>query len=170
MGPMAYGILLPRGRNQTHIPYIGRILNHCYHQEVPIFILMVDFKVNKGHILVIHYFELAWMCKKEESRMSTRLQSEKLKIQFTSVSCVRLFVTPWDCSMPGLPVQHQLLELTQTHVHWARDAIQPPHPLSPPSPPSLNLSQHQGLFKWVSFCIRWPKYWSFSFNISPPNE
>ena len=55
-----------------------------------------------------------------------------------------------DCSMPGLPVHHQLLEFTQTHVHWVNDAIQPFHPLSSPSPPTFNLSQCQGLFKWVS--------------------
>ena len=57
---------------------------------------------------------------------------------------------PTDCSTPSLPVHHQLLELTQTHVHWVSDAIQPSHPLSSPSPPALNLSQHQGLFQWVS--------------------
>ena len=55
-----------------------------------------------------------------------------------------------DCSTPGLSVHHQLLELTHTHVHWIGDAIQPSHPLSSPSPPACNLSQHQGLFKWVS--------------------
>ena len=55
-----------------------------------------------------------------------------------------------DCSMPGLPVHHQLLELTQTHVHRVGDAIQPSHPLLSPSPPALNLSHHQGLFQWVS--------------------
>ena len=55
-----------------------------------------------------------------------------------------------DCSTPGFPVHHQLLELTQTHVHWVSDAIQPSHPLSSPSPPTLNLSQHWGLFQWVS--------------------
>ena len=55
-----------------------------------------------------------------------------------------------NCSMPGLPVHHQLLESTQTHVHWVGDAIQPSHPLSSPSPPALNLSQRQGLFQWVS--------------------
>ena len=55
-----------------------------------------------------------------------------------------------DCSTPGFPVNHQLPELTQTHVHRVGDAIQPSHPLSSPSPPALNLSQHQGLFKWVS--------------------
>ena len=55
-----------------------------------------------------------------------------------------------DCSTPGFPVYHQLLELAQTHVHWVGDAIQPSHPLSSPSPPAFNLSQHQGLFQWVS--------------------
>ena len=55
-----------------------------------------------------------------------------------------------DYSMPGLPVRHQLLEFTQTHVHWVSDAIRPSHPLSSPSPPAFSLSQHQGLFKWVS--------------------
>ena len=141
-----------------------------------------------------------------------------------------------NCSTPGLPVHHQLLESTQTHVHQVDDAIQSSHPLSSPSPPALNLSQHQGLFQWVSSLhqvakvlecqlqhqsfqwtprtdllqdglvgppcsrrdpqessptpqfktkasilwhqglfnesvhIRWPKYWSFSFSISPSNE
>ena len=56
---------------------------------------------------------------------------------------------PMDCSTPGLPVHHQLLELAQTHVHWVGDAIQPPHPLSPPSLPTFNLSQHQGFFQWA---------------------
>ena len=78
---------------------------------------------------------------------------------------------PMNCSTPGLPVHHQLPESTQTHVHWVGDAIWPSHPLSSPSPPALNLSQHQGLFKWVSSSHqKWPKYWSFNFNISPSNE
>ena len=72
-------------------------------------------------------------------------------VQFSSVtqSCPTLW-DPMDCSMPGLPVHHQLLESNQTHVHWVCDAIQPSHSLLSPSPPALNLSQHQGLFKWVS--------------------
>ena len=57
---------------------------------------------------------------------------------------------PMNCSMPGLPSHHWLPEPTQTHVHWVGDAIQPSHPLWSPSPPGLNLSQHQGLLKWVS--------------------
>ena len=57
---------------------------------------------------------------------------------------------PMDCSTPGFPVLHCLPELAQTHVHWAGDTIQPSHPLSSPSPPAFNLSQHQGLIQWVS--------------------
>ena len=72
-------------------------------------------------------------------------------VQFSSVaqSCPTL-CDPVDCSTPGLPVHHQLPKLAQTHVHWVSDAIQPSHPLSSPSPPTFNLSQHQGLFKWIS--------------------
>ena len=73
-------------------------------------------------------------------------------------------------SRPGLPVHHQLPELTQTHVHRVSDAIQPSPPLSSPSPPAPNPSQHQGLFQRVNFSMRWPKYWSFSLSISPSNE
>ena len=61
-----------------------------------------------------------------------------------SLSHVRLFATPMDCSMPGLLVHHQLPEFTHIHVHWVHDAIQPSHPLLHPSPPAFNLSQHQG--------------------------
>ena len=55
-----------------------------------------------------------------------------------------------DCSTLGFPVHHQLPEIAQTHVHWVSDVIQPSHPLSSPSPPAFNLSQHQGLFQWVN--------------------
>ena len=78
-------------------------------------------------------------------------EARKLQIQFSSVtqSCPTL-CDPMDCSTPGLPVYHQLPEFTQTHVHRVNDAIQPDHPLLSPSPPAFNLSQHQGLFKWIS--------------------
>ena len=90
---------------------------------------------------------------------------------FSSVaqSCLTL-CHPMDCSMPGLPAHCQLPEFTQTHVHWVGDAIQPSHPLLSPSPPAFNISQHHGLFQLVNLRIRWPKYWSFSFSISPSNE
>ena len=74
----------------------------------------------------------------------------KGKVKVKSLSRVLLFVTPMDCSTPGLPIHHQLPELTQNHVYWVGDAIQLFHPLSSPSPPAFNLFQHQGLFKWVS--------------------
>ena len=72
-------------------------------------------------------------------------------VQFTSVtqSCLTL-CNPINCSMPGVPVHHQLLEFTQTQVQRVSDAIQPSHPLSSPSPPAPNLSQHQSLFQWVN--------------------
>ena len=77
---------------------------------------------------------------------------------------------PMDCSTPGFPVHHQHAEITQTHDHQVSDAIQPSHPLSCPSPPpTSNLSQHQDLFQTV-LVLRWPKYWNFSFGISPSNE
>ena len=74
-----------------------------------------------------------------------------ISVQCTSVtpSCPAL-CDPMDCSMAGFPVHHQLLEFTQTHVHWVGDAIQQSRPLSSPSPPAFNLSQHQGLFQWIS--------------------
>ena len=74
-----------------------------------------------------------------------------VSVQFSSVaqSCPTLW-DPMNRSMPGLPVHHQLQEFTQTHVHWFSDTIWPSHPLLAPSPLAFNLSQHQGLFKWVS--------------------
>ena len=81
----------------------------------------------------------------------THTSLSQTSVQFISVaqSCLTL-CDPMDCSMPGLPVHHQLLKFTQTHVHWVGDAIQPSHPLLSPSPPAFSLYQHQGLFQWVS--------------------
>ena len=91
--------------------------------------------------------------------------------QFSSVaqSCPTL-CDPMDCSTPGLPVHHQLPEFIQTNFHWISDAIQPSHPLSSPSPPTFNLSQHQRLFQWVNSLLQVATYWSFSCTISPFNE
>ena len=77
---------------------------------------------------------------------------------------------PMNRSMLGLPVHHQFPEFTQTHAHWVDDAIQPSHPLSsllllPPIPPTIRVSSNESTLH-----IRWPKYWSFSFSISPSNE
>ena len=93
------------------------------------------------------------------------------KVSFSSVAqlCPTLCY-PMNRSMPGLPVHHQIPESTQTHVHWVGDAIQISHSLSSPSPPALNLSNIRVFSNESALCIRWPKYWSFNFNISPSNE
>ena len=110
------------------------------------------------------------LCHKDSPRLKKKLESEitlislknirllsvifqeiKTVLQFSSVSqsCPPL-CDPMNHSTPGLPVHHQLPESTQTHVHWVSDAIQPSHPLSPPSPPAPNPSQNQGFFQWVN--------------------
>ena len=92
-------------------------------------------------------------------------------VQFSPVaqSCLTL-CNPMNHSMPGLPVHHQLPEITQAHVHWVSDAIQPSHPLSsllllPSIPPSIRVFSNES-----TLSMRWPKYWSFSFSISHSNE
>ena len=94
-----------------------------------------------------------------------------LSVEFSSVaqSCPTLY-DPMNRSTPGLPVHHQLPEFTQTHVHQVSDAIHPSHPLSSPSPPAPNPSQHQSIFQWVNTSHEVAKYWSFSFSFSPSNE
>ena len=84
-------------------------------------------------------------------------------VQF-SHSVVSDSCDPMNRSTPGLPVYHQLLDSTQTHVYWVGDAIQPSHPLSSPSPPALNPSQHQDLFKWVRSSRQVAKVLQFQFQ------
>ena len=97
--------------------------------------------------------------------------NEIYSVQFSSVtqSCLT-HCNPMDCSTPGFPVHHQLLELAQTHVHPVGDAIQPSHPLSSPSLlpsifPTIRVFSSESVLH-----IRWPKYWSFKFSISPSSE
>ena len=91
--------------------------------------------------------------------------------QFSSVtqSCLTL-CDPMDYSMTGLSVHHKLPEFTQTHVHQVGDAIQPSHPLSSPSPPTSIFPSIRVFSNESVLHIRWPKYWNFSFNISPSDE
>ena len=84
-------------------------------------------------------------------------------------SCLTL-CDSMDCSMPGSPVLHYLPEFAQIHVRWVGDAIQPSHPLLPPSPFAFNLSQHQSLSSESALHIKWSKNWSFSFSISPSSK
>ena len=91
-----------------------------------------------------------------------------LSVQF-SRSVVSL-CDPMNRSTPSLPVHHQLPESTQTHVHRVDDAIQPSHPLSSPSPPAPNPPSIRVFSNEPTLCMRWPKYWSFSFSIIPSKE
>ena len=131
----------------------------------PFFILAQDSSLNLKPANHIHHLSvrrpffpliISTSSKQDLSCLeSPNLSSIKMlilvSVQFSSVaqSCPTL-CDPMNCSMPGLPVHHQLPEFTQTHIHWVHDAIPPSHPLSSPSPPAFNLSQHQGLFKWIS--------------------
>ena len=81
--------------------------------------------------------------------LTPRETEELVQFSLVAQSCP-ILCNPMDCSVPGLPAHHQLQEFTQIHAHWVSDAIYPSHPLSFPSPPTFNLSQHQGLFQWVS--------------------
>ena len=90
---------------------------------------------------LIIYFSTNWVCSYTISTWETLSSVAQL--------CQTL-CDPMDCSTPGFPVLHYLLEFAQSRVHWVGDAIQPSHPLLPPSPPALSLFQHQGLFQWIS--------------------
>ena len=114
---------------------------------------------------------LLWIskCKKQTGDDNIPCQWESFWFSSVVQLCWTL-CNPMGCSVPGLPVHHQLLEPTQTHVHWVGDPIQPSHPLSsllfPPSIfPSIRVFSNESVLH-----IRWPKYWSFSFSISPSNE
>ena len=115
--------------------------------------------VPKSLWTLIAALKLKDICSLEEELWQTSVQFSH------SVLC-----NPMDCSTPGFPVHHQLPKFAQTHVHWVGDAIQPSHPLSSPSPPTFNLPQIRVFSIESVLHIRWPKYWSFSLNISPSNE
>ena len=89
------------------------------------------------------------------------------QIRSIAQSCLAL-CDPMNRSTPSFPVRHQHPEFTETQVHWAGDSIQLSHPLSSPSPPAPNPSQHQSFLSTI--CMRWSKYWSFSFSIIPSKE
>ena len=94
-----------------------------------------------------------------------------MSVQFSSVTqTCRTLYDPMGHRRPGFPVYHQLPELAQIHVHWVSDAIQPSHPQSSPSPPAFNLSQHQGLFQWISSSHQVAKVLELQLSISPSNE
>ena len=118
--------------------------SHCFQRELSVksFPAHTDLVMFSSHVQT--KWEPSWTQPPWLSVTSPSLQFSSV-IQLCPTLC-----NPMDCSMPGLLVHHQLPKLTQTHVHWAGDAIQPSHPLSSLFPPTFNLSQHHSLFKWVS--------------------
>ena len=105
----------------------------------------------RGWSLVKKNENFSQINKEQTKNKANFISRNKCWLQFSSVTqSYPTLCDPMNHSMPGFLVHHQLLESNQTHVQWVSDAIQPSHPLSSPSPPALNLSQHQGLFQWVS--------------------
>ena len=138
------------------IPGIQGWFNICETINV---IYLINKLKNKNHMIIDR-------CRKSFWQISTSIydkNSQQRGVEGTFLNIIKAIYDssvqllsrvrlcdPMNRSTPGLPVHHQLPGSTQTHVHWVGDAIQPSHPLLSPSPPALNLSQHQGLFKWVS--------------------
>ena len=112
--------------------------------------------VRRGFFFFLFFFPLCILQKQLMEQMEWRNSNDLTVLYSWKFCCCSVAQScptscdPVDCSMPGFPVLHYLPEFAQTHVHWVSDAIQPSHLLSSPSPSSFNLSQHQGLFKWVS--------------------
>ena len=137
----------------------GKVKNHIFNKHLRWF-------------LCLRTLPSCWVKKRFSRKCALDLQQQPHlgahSVSSVTQSCLTL-CDPMDCSMLGFPVHHQFPELAQTHVHRVGDAIQPSHPLLSPSP-AFNLSQHQDVFQWASSSHQWPKYWSFSFSISPFNE
>ena len=109
--------------------------------------------------------------RKMSKRTKRHFSKEDIRVRSVQLLYMCLILcNPMDCSTPGFPVHHQLPELDQTCVHWVSDAIQPSYPLSSPSSPTFIFSSIRVFPNESLLPIRWPKYWSFSFNISPSNE
>ena len=155
--------VLARGRCTSHIFVTGGVCGFVWVR------LCCTKEVSQGKKLLYPNYEAVKLLtfKMLEMTISYNFSS----VQFSSVAqlCLTL-CDPMDYSTPDLPVPHQLPKFIQTHAHWVGDAVQPSHPLSSPSPPALNLSQHHGLFKWVSSSHRVAKVLEFQLQISPSNE
>ena len=141
-----------------------------------IFYLFIYVAVFKSCFFSLTFESFTVMCLGLNIFVFNLIMTLLMSVQFGSVaqSCPTL-CNPINRNTPGLPVHHQLLEFTQTQVHWFGDAIQPSHPLSSHSPPALNLSQHQGLFKWVSSLHQMAKVLEFqlqhqSFQWAPRSD
>ena len=155
---------------QTHVEKIGQMIYKIFSStdELCYTIVATIFRGCHSHPGP-ETWQSSEMLRGEGDLVSVQFSS----VQFSSVaqSCPTL-CDPMNCSKPGLPTHHQLLEFkfTQTHVHRVGDTIQPSHPLLSPSPSAPNPSSIRVFSNESALRIRWPKYWSFSFNTSPSNE
>ena len=139
------GIFLTQVSN-SGLLYCRGILYHLSHQGSPRTLEWVAYPYSGGSSWPRNWTGVPVL---QAVSLPAELPGKAIFIYQFSQSCLTL-CDPMNCSTPGLPVHHQLLEFTQTHVHWVRDAIHPSHPLLAPSPPAPNPSQHQGLFQWVN--------------------
>ena len=132
----------PPGPNSVPVLVLSLVLSHPYFfYAYPNYIRSLSSKGNAAS-----WRSLTWVFQHELSSLNISVIVSVSPVAQSFPTICDLM----DCSKPGFPVRHQLLELTQTHVHQVGDAIQPFHPLSSPYPPAFNLTQHQGLFQWVS--------------------
>ena len=141
------------------ILYLYRMFSECFEYSGPGFSVR---EAGQGHQPGVGR---GWLVKWDDLCHQKVSQSVSSVTQWCPTLCDSM-----DCSMPGFPVHYQLLELTQTHVHWLGDAIQPSLSLSSPSPSIFNFPSIRVFSNESVLHIRWPKYWSFSFSISPSNE
>ena len=156
--------------------YSGILFSHKKKEILPFVIIEIDLQIVMLHEISHRTTNTAWshLYTESKKKKATQLIDTENRLlaarvrrlgerkwvkvvkrykRLVQFSLVAQCLTPWDPmnrSMPGLPDHHQFLEFTQTHAHWVTDAIQQSHPLSSVSPPAVNLSQPQGLFKWVS--------------------
>ena len=138
----------PRGGSEEHLEW--RILHQVWWYQL----LRLETKKTKvsflGNIISLWFTDEIYTFLQRERNVPDGDRYPP-PVQFSSVAQLcPTFCDPMNCSTPGLPLHHQLLDFTQTHVHQVSDAIQPSHPLSSPSPPAPNPSQHQSLFQWVN--------------------
>ena len=155
----------------TYCYYLKRILRNCLlgsqmrYKHTHSFVLLwyTHTTLNSEFVWIKIYYCYHIILLKQ---LSIALYSSSVQFSSVTQSCPTI-CDPMDCSTPGLPVHHQILELIQTHVHWVGHAIQPSHTLSPPSPPAFNLSQHQGLFKRVSSLHQVAKVLEFQLQRQP---
>ena len=149
-----------------------QILYWLSHQGSSRILEWVAYPFSKGSSPPRNWTRVSCIAGRFFTSWATRETPMRHSVQFSSVQSLShvWLCDPMNRSTPGLPVHHQLPEFTEIHAHWVSDAMQPFHLLSSPSPPAPNPSQHQGLFQWVNSSPKWPKYWSFSFSISPSNK